>query len=153
MTFQLRRATIADAKAIAAVFSPSVRLLTFLPELHTVDEDRQFVENVMLRQCEVTVAEGSAGIIAFVARDREELRLLHTHPDHVGCGAGTALVEFLKAGGVAALELWCFEENMRARQFYEARGFKAIKFTDGAHNEAKVPDVRYRWERPETDRS
>ncbi len=32
-------------------------------------------------------------------------------------------------------------------RFYEAREFRALKFTDGAHNEEKTPDVRYRWER------
>jgi hypothetical protein len=49
--------------------------------------------------------------------------------------------------GVAALELWCFQANARARRFYEARGFHAIRFTDGADNEERTPDG-YRWERP-----
>ena len=31
-------------------------------------------------------------------------------------------------------------------RFYEARGFRAIRFTDGADNEEQMPDVRYRWE-------
>ena len=30
---------------------------------------------------------------------------------------------------------------------YEARGFQAIRSTDGADNEERTPDVRYRWER------
>jgi hypothetical protein len=47
-----------------------------------------------------------------------------------------------------SLELWCFQANSRARRFYEARGFHAILFTDGAGNEERTPDVRYRWERP-----
>ena len=34
-----------------------------------------------------------------------------------------------------------------ALRFYEARGFRAICFTDGADNEEKMPDVRYRWQR------
>jgi GNAT superfamily N-acetyltransferase len=52
-----------------------------------------------------------------------------------------------KNSGVEALELWCFQANSRACRFYEARGFRAIRFTDGADNEEKTPDVRYRWER------
>ena len=52
-----------------------------------------------------------------------------------------------KASGLGALELWCFEANERARRFYEARGFRAIRFTDGAHNEEQMQDIRYRWER------
>ena len=47
----------------------------------------------------------------------------------------------------AALELWCFQANTGGRRFYERHGFRAIRFTDGADNEEKVPDVRYRWER------
>ena len=33
------------------------------------------------------------------------------------------------------------------RRFYEARGFRATRFTDGADNEERTPDVRYRCER------
>jgi GNAT superfamily N-acetyltransferase len=147
MPLNLRRATAEDADAIAAVFSPSFRLLTFLPPLHTVAEDLWFIENVILRECEVTLAEDASEIVSFLARQGEEVRLLYTRPDRLGAGAGTLLIEAAKASDVQALELWCFQANIRARHFYEARGFRATRFTDGAHNEEKVPDVRYRWER------
>ena len=136
-----------DAGGIAAVFSSSLRLLTFLPMLHTVEEDRQFIENVILKECEVIVAEGDAGIVSFLARHGEEIRLLYSHPDFIGSGAGSLLLDAVKQSGVAALELWCFQVNERARRFYEDRGFRAVRFTDGRDNEEKVPDVRYRWER------
>lgn len=148
--FTTRRAVAADADAIARVFSPSFRLLTFLPKLHTIEEDRRFIANVILRECEVTVAEHRNAIVSFLARDNEEVRLLHTHPDFVGRGAGALLLESAKNTGVAALELWCFQANVGARRFYERHGFRAIAFTDGEGNEEKTPDVRYRWQRPET---
>ena len=148
MPFNLRRATIADAQAIAAVFSPSFRLLGFLPPLHTVEQDRWFIENVILRDCEVTVADDERCIVAFLARQGEEVGLLYAHPDRLGSGAGTQLIEAAKASSIAALELWCFQANTRARRFYEKHGFRAVRFTDGAHNEEKTPDVRYRWEQP-----
>jgi putative acetyltransferase len=44
--------------------------------------------------------------------------------------------------------LRCFQANARARRFYVARGFRAIRFTDGSDNEQRTPDVRYRWQRP-----
>jgi GNAT superfamily N-acetyltransferase len=146
MRFTLRRATVADADAIAAVFSASFRLLTLLPWLHTVEQDLWFIENVILRECEVTLAEDDSGVVAFLARQGEEIRLLYVHPARLGSGVGTQLIEATKAGGVAALELWCFQANTRARRFYEARGFHAVRFADGAHNEERTPDVRYRWE-------
>jgi GNAT superfamily N-acetyltransferase len=145
--FRCRQATLDDAGGIAAVFSSSLRLLTFLPMLHTVEEDRQFIENVILKECEVIVAESDAGIVSFLARHGEEIRLLYSHPDFIGSGAGSLLLDAVKKSGVAALELWCFQDNERARRFYEERGFRAVRFTDGQDNEEKVPDVRYRWER------
>ena len=147
MPFTLRGATASDADAIAAVYCASFRLLTFLPMLHTEVEYRSFIANVIFRDCEVTVAEDNSGIVSFLARQGEEVRLLYTRPDRIGLGAGTQLIEAAKRSRVGALELWCFQANARARRFYEARGFRAIRFTDGAGNEEKTPDIRYRWER------
>jgi GNAT superfamily N-acetyltransferase len=143
--FRCRRATLDDAGGIAAVFSSSLRLLTFLPVLHTVEEDRQFIENIILKECEVIVAEADAGIVSFLARNGEEIRLLYSHPDFIGSGAGSLLLDVVKKSSVVALELWCFQANARARRFYEERGFRAVRFTEGRDNEEKVPDVRYRW--------
>src|SRR6266481_1805151 len=146
MAFKLRRATASEADAIADVYSASFRLLTFLPILHTIDEYRWFIANVILKECEVTVAEDENGIVAFLALRGEEIRLLYTRPDRIGMGAGTQLIDAAKASGIGALDLWCFQANERARRFYEARGFHAIRFTDGVQNEERMPDIRYRWE-------
>jgi GNAT superfamily N-acetyltransferase len=144
MCFTLRRAAASDADEIANVYYASFRLLSFLPMLHTIEEYRWFVSDVTLKECEVTVAEEKSGIVAFLARRGEEVRLLYTRPDRIGMGAGTQLIDAAKASGVSGLELWCFQANERARRFYEARGFYAIRFTDGADNEEQMPDIRYR---------
>lgn len=146
MPLILRPATAGDADAIAAVFSPSFRLLTFLPILHSVAEDLSYMEHVVLRDCAVSVAEDGGRVVGFLARQGEEVRHLYVHPDAIGQGVGSLLLDAAKRSGVDALELWCFQANIRARRFYEARGFRAIRFTDG-DNDEKMPDVRYRWER------
>jgi GNAT superfamily N-acetyltransferase len=97
---------------------------------------------VILDECDVTVAEDDSGIVAFLARQGEEVRLLYTRPDRIGMGAGTQLIDAAKPARSALSELWCFQVNARARRFYEARGFHAIRFTDGADNEERMPDVR-----------
>jgi GNAT superfamily N-acetyltransferase len=148
MSFTLRPAVPEDAEAIAAVYAASFRLLTFLPMLHTMESYRWYVANRMLKEWAVTVAEDDTGIVAFLGLRGEEVGHFYTRPDRIGRGAGTQLIEAAKSSGVAALELWCFQANTRARGFYEARGFRAIRFTGGADNEEKTPDVRYRWERP-----
>lgn len=143
---KVRPATTADAGAIAEVFSPSRRLLTFLPELHTIAEDRWFIANIVMKECDVIVAERDGSIVCFLAREHDEIRLLHTHPNHTGQGAGSLLLSAAKSSGRSKLELWCFQANMRARKFYERHGFQPIAFTDGADNEEKTPDVRYQWQ-------
>jgi putative acetyltransferase len=147
MPFGLRRATAEDAQAIGDLYFASFRLLSFLPLLHTAEENRRFIANVILKECVVTVAEDDTGIISFIALRGEEVRLLYTRPDRIGRGAGTHLLEAAQNSRVEALELWCFQANIRARRFYEARGFRALRFTNGADNEEKTPDVLYRWQR------
>ena len=117
MRFTLRRAAATDADAIADIYYASFRLLTFLPMLHTIEEYGWFVSNVTLKECEVTVAEDESGIVAFLARRGEEVRLLYTRPDRIGMGAGTQLIEAAKTSGIGALDLWCFQANERARRF------------------------------------
>jgi len=36
--------------------------------------------------------------------------------------------------------------NEPARRFYERHGFVAEELTEGAANEERAPDVRYRWQ-------
>ena len=43
------------------------------------------------------------------------------------------------------ITFWVFQQNARARRFYERHGCRAIEFTDGAFNEEKTPDVLYEW--------
>ena len=143
----MRLAIQADAEAIADVYFASYRLLDFLPKLHDLTSYRWYVANVMLKEWTVTVAEDDSGIVAFVEWRGEEMGHFYTRPDRIGRGVGTQLVEAAKASGVDALELWFFQANTRARRFYEARGFRAIRFTDSADNEERTPYVRYRWER------
>jgi GNAT superfamily N-acetyltransferase len=145
VTFVLRTANAADADAIARVFSPSLRLLTFLPELHTIAEDRSFIEHVILRECDVSVVEASGDIVSFIALDKDVIRLCHTRPDFVGQGAGGFMMRYVQMQGHNTLNLWCFQYNHGGRRFYERHGFVAEQFTDGERNEKKLPDILYRW--------
>jgi ribosomal protein S18 acetylase RimI-like enzyme len=77
-----------------------------------------------------------------------ELYALYVDPDHLGTGAGRALLlECVRQGtalGRSRMFLWVLKENTRARRFYERAGFRA----DGAEEPfeaggALVPEVRY----------
>ncbi|GAA2520650.1 GNAT family N-acetyltransferase [Streptomyces levis] len=89
------------------------------------------------REGEVQVRTGDA-----------ELYALYVHPDHLGRGAGQALlaesVTRCAAAGHGRLLLWVLKENARARRFYERAGLRP----DGAEEPFEVdgvvvPEVRY----------
>lgn len=142
----LRLATEADAAEIAALFAVSRRLLTFLPDLHTVEEDRVHVRDTVLRDYRVTVAERDGRIVGFMAELVGWIEHFYTDAAQLRTGIGSALMADAQSRNTE-LQLWCFADNLRGRAFYEKQGFEAVKFTDGAGNEAKAPDILYRWER------
>jgi GNAT superfamily N-acetyltransferase len=141
----LRRAALEDMSALATLFRHVMRTsLSFLPELHTPAEDLAFFHDRLFAANEMWLAQEAGAIVGFIAFHEGFLDHLHVHPDHQGKGLGQELLARAKAAN-AVLELWTFQENARARSFYEARGFAAVQFTDGAANEERRPDVRYRW--------
>lgn len=142
----LRLAVEADAAEIATLFATSRRLLTFLPDLHTVEEDRVFVRDHVLRDYRVTVAERDGAIVGFMAELEGWIEHLYIDAAHLRSGVGSVLIEDAQSRN-EDLQLWCFANNLRGRAFYKRMGFEAVKFTDGAANEAKAPDILYRWER------
>lgn len=142
----LRLAAPADAAPIAALFTASRRLLTFLPELHTAEEDLGFIRDVVLPECRVTLAERDGVHAGFLAETRGWVEHLYLAPEMRRSGIGSLLLADAQARQTQ-LDLWCFRDNFPARAFYERHGFVAVEETDGAANEAGMPDIRYRWSR------
>jgi putative acetyltransferase len=142
----IRLAAPADLTQIAAIFSRSIRMIPFLPKLHTDEEDLAFWRDVVMAEQTVHVAE-SDGVFGGVLADHEGfVTMLYVDPDRVRQGAGSALMTHAQAR-LNAIQLWCFQQNKPARALYERHGFIAAAFTDGSGNEEKTPDVRYVWRR------
>jgi len=141
----LRPAIGKDAPAIAALLRTTFRVsLPYLPELHSADEDLNFVARRMLPSSTVWVAEDGAVLAGFIAYRTDWIDLLYVVPSRQGQGVGSMLLEKALESGEPR-HLWTFQQNDRARRFYEKRGFEAVEFTDGSGNEEKTPDMRYLW--------
>jgi len=141
----LRPALPEDAPAIAAILRTCFRAsLPFLPELHTPQEDLAYVSGKLMAEDAVWVAEVDGAVVGYVGFRDDWIDHLYIHPDRQGQGIGPALLARAMADG-RPKQLWAFQQNTRARRFYEARGFRAVEFTDGEGNEEKTPDVRYLW--------
>jgi GNAT superfamily N-acetyltransferase len=133
--------------AAAVVHRLAMRVsLSFLPELHTAEEDLAYFRDKLFPANMIWVAEQEGVVVGYAARGDGWLNHLYIHPDHQGAGIGAALLA-TAMDGADALQLWAFQQNDRARQFYEKRGFVVAELTDGSRNEEKTPDVRYVWRR------
>jgi GNAT superfamily N-acetyltransferase len=140
----LRRATVADAAAVAEVFLASFQATYEFPLAHTDDEVRGWIREQLIPRSEVWVADDAGVIVAVMAIQPGMLDQLYVAPDRLGEGIGRRLVDLAKERSPTRLSLWTFQVNDRARRFYERNGFRAMEFTDDG-NEERQPDVRYEW--------
>jgi ribosomal protein S18 acetylase RimI-like enzyme len=140
----VRRATLADAENAARVFTASFASMGFVPKLHSVEEDREFVRRLIAGK-ETWVAERDGCILGLACWHDGWLEQLYVDPDHHNEGTGSALLDQVMRAHRRGFQLWTFQANAGARRFYERHGFVLVELTDGSHNEEKTPDARYEW--------
>ena len=146
MAISFRRASAADAAEVATVYIASRRgAEAWLPTVGTDDEIRAFVVDKMVPERETWVAEDNGRIVAVLVLGTDMVEQLYVAPGEQSRGVGDAMLAHAKHLRPAGLRLWAFQRNAPARRFYEARGFVAIQFTDGATNMEREADVLYRW--------
>ena len=152
---EIRRAGVEDARGIAEVVVGAwkVAYRGIVP-----DEvlDRQSVDARATQWAThvdaytVFVACDGDAVIGFVGLDptAAEIGALYVAPERWGTGAGRALLRQATAALVDAghrmASLWVFEQNPRARRFYESAGWRpdgAVR-RDDAHGNAD--EIRYR---------
>jgi len=141
----LRRAGPADAGPIADI--DRAARAAALPNVrwgHSADEVRAWIADTLLATRDVWVAERD-GLLGFMAMQPGWIDLLYLRPDVWRRGIGAALMARAKTLHPSGLHLYCFQCNARARAFYEAQGFAAELFSDGADNDEHEPDILYAW--------
>ena len=149
--FELVRAVPADAAALAEIHLASrAAAMPWLAVVHPPGDVLNYFETQVLPKADVWVARVDGRPVGFMARRETQLDHLYLAPGTWRQGIGRALLEKARET-VDTLELWAFQRNEGARGFYEAHGFAAVQFTDGAGNEEREPDVRYVWRRQRAD--
>jgi len=139
----IRAASNEDVEAIVAVFEPSFATLDFLPALHTHEEHLDFFGRAVQEREAFVWDDG--GVEGFAVLDGDMLGHLYVAPAAFGRGIGSALLDEAKRRRPGGFGFWVFQDNARARRFYEAHGRVGVLFTDGADNEERMPDVLYEW--------
>jgi GNAT superfamily N-acetyltransferase len=122
--------------------------MPWLAKPHTLEEDEGWVAGVLLPSHDVRVAVSLAdqgALIGVVALSPGWVNQLSVATSEQGRGIGSRLLRLAQESTTEALQLWTFQRNIRAREFYEWHGFVEVRRTNG-DNEEHEPDVLYRWE-------
>ena len=128
MRFSLRRATPEDAPAIADIHLRARReCMSYLPDIHSPEDVLVWIREIMPQHDEVWVAEGDGRVVGFFALSDNVLFHLYVYPE------------------LHRFQLWVFQRNTQAREFYEHRGMRVVELTDGSRNEEHEPDALYEW--------
>ena len=124
--------------------------LPTVPTVHPPREVRRWMADDVVGRTDMWVAEVDGTIVGLMVLDRHRndtgwIEQLYLDPAWMGRGLGDQFVQLAKQRIAGGLQLWTFQVNEPAHRFYERHGFVAEELTEGAGNEERAPDVRYRW--------
>ena len=152
----LRAATQADADPVATLIRTARHTaMPWLREPGSAEDQADWVRFVLIPSGTVVIAarpdasadpDVPATVVGVSSVHDGWLDQLYVAPEVQGAGVGTVLLDDAKRRSPAGLHLWVFQRNDRARRFYEERGCRPVRFTDGRENMEREPDVLYRWE-------
>jgi len=138
-----RDAAEADLPALARILSDWVADTPWMPKLHIREADLGFLHELYHSGSLRLIGDAPHG---FLARHDAEIPALFVAAPARRKGAGKALIRDAMAAS-PVLQLWTFQANTPAREFYLSLGFVETERTDGSGNEERLPDVRLEWRR------
>ena len=123
---------------------------TYLPTFQALTEPKAVVifTNQIYRECEIWVAKRNGNIAGIAALKGDLLDRLYVHPNHQRQRIGDRLLNHCISIRPKGLRLFTHQENIRARAFYESKGFRAVAFGISPPPES-APDVEYRLGDPD----
>jgi GNAT superfamily N-acetyltransferase len=147
---EIRKAHKDEIEALARIVLSCRNEMTYLTPLGG-EHVEPIARDIAGRHEDVWLAEEEGRLLGFltIRRSRtngwETLEKLYVDPSAQARGIGTALLDKAKELRPDGLQLWVFQKNEGARRFYEHRGFRLVKLTDGADNMEHEPDALYAW--------
>lgn len=139
----IRPARSLDAGKLADMMGAANARLEWLPNLYSGAEEIMMVSD-MIDAGWVRAAYVDDMLAGFIVRKENEINGLCVLPSHEGTGVARKLVANAKQNA-KNLGLWSYQANERATRFYLKAGFMEITRTDGAGNDAHLPDIRFEW--------
>ena len=141
---RLRRGETGDVAPIARMMRSTYDEMTYIPRVHTPEEDLAYIAGLVAEH-EVWVAEEGRAVLGFAILSADQLLQIHVEPGEQNRSIGGRLFAEAKKRRPAGFSLWVFQKNEGARRFYERHGCELVRVTDGQGNEEREPDAQYEW--------
>ena len=127
------------------MWRPSKKLAFGQEDIHSFDDDVEFIKNVLSKENIILLAieSKSEKVLGMIAFTKETISQLYVDIDYLNYGIGTKLLDLSKEQSSGKLELFTFQRNDIARSFYEKNGF--VEVGRNYQNELNLPDIKYRW--------
>ena len=148
MATWFRAARDDDADLITRVFLTARReAMPYLPIVYDEDQTRWWIREIVIKSGGTIVAIEKDLIVGFAVQNDGWLEHLYVLPEKQSRGIGSMLLSKIKQLDLETIKLRVFQDNVRARSFYEHLGFALIELCDGSDNEEKCPDTLYGWKK------
>lgn len=145
MTIAITPAKPEDAAALAAILIDWVDETPWMPDVYPEAETEALFHRLIATRT-VWVARRAGQPLGFVAVDGSGyVDALYLRDGARGQGFGARLLDRAKAHVPAGLTLRAFRQAAEARRFYRRAGFTEVESSDGAANDAGLPDIRLEW--------
>ena len=110
---------------------------------HPLEDQRQYLMNVVVPNNTIRVALLDGLIVGFVAASTSSISQLYVRNGFHRRGIGARLLEWAKKQSCGKLSLYTFERNAGARAFYQRNGFSIV--SHGFELEWQLNDLKYEW--------
>ena len=135
-----------EARAAEIWLNAGLEEYTYLPQFQALDKEKalRVFRKVIALENDIWLEIDESSLRGFIALQGSYIDRLYVDPEFQRQGVGTALIQDAREKHPTGLQLVTHQQNRRACEFYEKRGFKPIKYGISPPPES-VPDVEYHW--------
>jgi len=118
-------------------------------DIHSFEENVQFIKNVLSKENTILLAIelNSEKVLDMIAFTTKTIAQLYVDINYLNHGIGSKLLDVAKEQSEGKLELFTFQRNDKARNFYKKHGFTEVG--RNYKNELNLPDIKYEWRKTE----
>lgn len=143
----VRSANQSDLPKCAQIINEWIDSTSWMPRVASREEIASNFEPSLLEKRFFRVVEIGQHVCGYMSLEPSEQHIhgLYISKESRSSGAGKALLDVAKSAFPSFLKLATFQDNAKARRFYEREGFVEVGRSDGDNME-NLPDILYRWQ-------